>query len=166
MKKKKQKKKPDPNEEGKLVYFKLHVRKTSKFLNGISDVCACMHVQLLSHVQLLEIPDYSLPGSSVHGILQARILTHAAIFSSRGSSQPRDWTCISCVSCIGRWVLYHWATWKVQVSNYFPSNAFIYRINSSDGLNLSRIISRLVHRISRTLEIFWKLKKNFFERCF
>ena len=118
------------------------------------------------HVQLLKIPDCSLPGSSVQGILQARILTHAAIFSSRGSSQPRDWTCISCVSCIGRWVLYHWATWKVQVSNYFPSNAFIYRINSSDGLNLSRIISRLVHRISRTLEIFWKLKKKFLRDVF
>ena len=27
--------------------------------------------------------------------------------SSRGSSQPRDQTCVSCISCIGRWVLYH-----------------------------------------------------------
>ena len=39
--------KPDPNEEGKVEYFKLHVRKTSKFLNGISlvngmRVHACM----------------------------------------------------------------------------------------------------------------------------
>ena len=42
--KKKKKKKPDPNEEGKLVYFKLHVRKTSKFLNGISLVNGmCVH---------------------------------------------------------------------------------------------------------------------------
>ena len=40
------------------------------------------------------------------GILQERILEGVAIASSRGSSQPRDQTCISYVSCIGRWVLY------------------------------------------------------------
>ena len=39
--------------------------------------------------------DYSLPGSSVHEILQARILEWVAISFSRGSSQPRDWTQIS-----------------------------------------------------------------------
>ena len=39
-------------------------------------------------------------GSFVHGILQARILEWVAIPFSRGSSQPRDWTHISCVSCI------------------------------------------------------------------
>ena len=38
-----------------------------------------------------------LPGSSVHGILQARILEWVAIPFSRGSSWPRDWTCISCL---------------------------------------------------------------------
>ena len=50
--------------------------------------------------------DCSLPGSSVHGILQVRILEWVAISFSRGSSQPRDQTCFSCVSCIGRQVLY------------------------------------------------------------
>ena len=40
----------------------------------------------------------SPPGSSVHGILQARILEWVAIPSSRGSFQPRDGTCISYVS--------------------------------------------------------------------
>ena len=49
----------------------------------------------------------SLPGSSVHGILQTRILEWVAIPSSRGSSQPRDQTCIAYVSCTGRRVLYH-----------------------------------------------------------
>ena len=52
----------------------------------------------------------SLPGSSVHGIFQARILEWVAISFSRGSSQPRDLTHISCVSCIIRWILYHCAT--------------------------------------------------------
>ena len=51
--------------------------------------------------------DCSLPGSSVHGILQARILEYVAISFSRESSWPRDQTCVSYVSCIGRWVLYH-----------------------------------------------------------
>ena len=50
--------------------------------------------------------DCSLPGS-VHGISQARILEWVAISSSRGSSRPRDQTCVSWVSCIGRWVRYH-----------------------------------------------------------
>ena len=40
----------------------------------------------------------SLPGFSVHGILQARILQWVAISSSRGSSQSRDWTWLSCIS--------------------------------------------------------------------
>ena len=39
---------------------------------------------------------YSLPGSSVHGILHARILEWVAMPFSRGSSQPRDRTCVSC----------------------------------------------------------------------
>ena len=53
--------------------------------------------------------DYNAPGSSVHGISQARTLEWVAISFSRGSSQPRDWICLS---CIGRQVVYHWATWE------------------------------------------------------
>ena len=44
------------------------------------------------------------PGSSVHGILQAKVLEWVAISSSRRSSWPRDQTCISFVSCFGRQV--------------------------------------------------------------
>ena len=50
----------------------------------------------------------SLLGSSVHGILQARILEWVAMPSSRGSSRPRDRTHVSYVSCIVRWVLYQY----------------------------------------------------------
>ena len=56
---------------------------------------------------------WSSPGSSVHGIFQARTLEQVAISYSRGSSRPRDQTCVSCASCIGRRILYHWATWEV-----------------------------------------------------
>ena len=49
----------------------------------------------------------SSPGSSVHGFLQARKVEWVAISFSRSSSRTRDWTC---VSCVGRQILYHWAT--------------------------------------------------------
>ena len=50
--------------------------------------------------------DCNPPGSSVHGILQARILEWVALPSCRGSFPPRDWTHVSYISCIGRRVLY------------------------------------------------------------
>ena len=52
--------------------------------------------------------DCSPPGFSVHGILQARMLEWVAISYSRGSSQPRDRTYLSCICFIGRRILYHW----------------------------------------------------------
>ena len=55
-----------------------------------------------------------LPGSSLHGILQARILEWVAMPPSRGCSWPRDWTHTSYISCISRWVLYHSATWEAH----------------------------------------------------
>ena len=56
---------------------------------------------------LCDLMGCSPPGSSVCGIFQARILEWVAMPSSRGSSQPRDQTCISYVSYTGRWDLYH-----------------------------------------------------------
>ena len=50
--------------------------------------------------------DCSPPGSSVHRILQARILEWVALPFSRGSSLPRDWTCVSYVSCTGKLVFF------------------------------------------------------------
>ena len=54
--------------------------------------------------------DCSPPGSSVHGISQGRIPEWVAIFSSRGCSRPRDWTCISYGSYTVSEIFYHWAT--------------------------------------------------------
>ena len=59
--------------------------------------------------------DCSLPGSSVHGIFQARILEWVAISFSMGSSRPRDRTHIS---WIGRRIFYHWATREGQARAY------------------------------------------------
>ena len=66
-----------------------------------------MHACTLSRVRRCGTTDCSPPGSPVHGISRARILERVAISSSEGSSLPRGPTCISCVSCIGRWILYH-----------------------------------------------------------
>ena len=55
--------------------------------------------------------DSSPPGSSVHRILQARILEWVAISFSRGSSWPKDQTQ---VSYSGRQILYRWVTWEVD----------------------------------------------------
>ena len=56
--------------------------------------CCCLVAQ--SCPTLCEPLDHSLPGSSVHVVSHARILEWVAISSSRGSSQPRERTCISC----------------------------------------------------------------------
>ena len=52
--------------------------------------------------------DCSLPGSSVHRIVHARKLEWVAMPSSKESSWPRNGSRDSYVSCIGRWVLYHY----------------------------------------------------------
>ena len=63
-------------------------------------VCVCSVAQ--SCLTLQDPIDCSPPDSAVYGIFQARILEWVAISSLRGSSQPRDQTHISWVSCIGR----------------------------------------------------------------
>ena len=69
---------------------------------------------MLSHfscIWLCNPVDCILPGSSIHGILQARILEWVAMPSSRGSSQPRNQTWVSYIA--GRFFI-HWATWEAQ----------------------------------------------------
>ena len=65
------------------------------------DLCACSVAKL--HLTVFNPMDCSLPGSSVLGISQARVLDWVAISFFRGSFQPRE----PAVSCTGRWALYH-----------------------------------------------------------
>jgi len=81
--------------------------------SSTNRLCMCSVIQL--RPTLCDPMDCSPPGSSVHGILQARILEWVAISSSRGSSQPRDWTWVSCVSCTGRQILYLRDTGKPKI---------------------------------------------------
>ena len=71
------------------------------FLCYTSTLGACLQ----SYLTLCDPRDCSLPGSSVHGTFQARIVEWVAISSSKGSSWLSDWTLFSCSSCIGRWIL-------------------------------------------------------------
>ena len=73
-----------------------------------THACICSVAQLCP--TLCNPMHCSPPGSS--GIFQARRLECVATSYSRGSSWPRDGTHISCISCIGRWVLYHCPTWE------------------------------------------------------
>ena len=60
----------------------------------------CAVPSRFSHVWLCDPMDCSPPGSSGHGIFPARILESVAISSSRGSSQPKDRSCVSCIAGI------------------------------------------------------------------
>ena len=69
--------------------------------------------------------DCSPPGSSLHGIFQARILEWVAISSLKGSFWSRDPTHVSCISYIGSQILYHWATWKPLNKNMGKSDTVV-----------------------------------------
>ena len=75
------------------LYSKLKKKKKSVHAQSCPTLCHPLY--------------YSLPGSSVHGIVQAKILKRVAISYSGGSSWPRDRTNISCVCCISKWILFH-----------------------------------------------------------
>ena len=69
-----------------------------RHLWGATILSVKVKVKSLSRVWLFVTPmDCSLPGSTFHGILQARVLEWVAISFSRGSSRPRDRTLISCI---------------------------------------------------------------------
>ena len=81
-----------------LCRFKLQILKWGDYGDGPSLI-TCVHTKSFQSCWILCDPmDYSLPGSSVIGILQARILEWVAIPSSRGSSWPREWTRVSCIA--------------------------------------------------------------------
>ena len=82
--------------------------KLSLYANDMV-LCVCVCVCVCVSESCLSLWSYgcSLPGSSVHGILQTKILEWVAISFSRESSLPRDWTQVSCI--VGRFFPF-WAT--------------------------------------------------------
>ena len=88
----------------------------SRFLIVIYFIWTSVWPSHFSRVRLFANPvDCSPPDSSVHWVLQARILEWVAISPSRGSCRPRGWIRVPCVSCIGRWVFTPSTSWEAHV---------------------------------------------------
>ena len=98
----------------------------------------------------------SLPGSSVYGILQARILEWVAIPFSRGSSQLSDQTWVSCV--VGRFFAI-WATREDHKSNHWPKTCCFTRTWVLGDKDLSIFLCKsLVHSLvpARFSDYIWQ----------
>ena len=118
-----------------LVPHYPHFCKVLLHCNGSSVAwntfpCTCVPAKLLQSWQTLFDPlDCSLPGNSVHGILQARILEWVAMFSSRVSSWPRDQTHIS--------ILLHWQVGSLPLApsgKPFPCTSWAkLKLNEASG---------------------------------
>ena len=68
------------------------------FIHLLQDAVPCDARSRQSCPTLWDPMDCSTPGSSIHGIFQARALSWVAISFSRGSCWPRDWTCVSWIA--------------------------------------------------------------------
>ena len=88
-------------------------------------------------VNAMQSMDCSPPGSSVHGILHKKNTVWVAMLSSRGSSQPRDQTQVSCISCIAGWFF----------TAEPPGKPPLYVIDAQ---------KILVERMNTTLTMMWK----------
>ena len=91
------------------------------------SVCWCLVSRLCSI--LCNPLDCSLPGSSVQEILQTRILEWVAISFPRGSFQPRDWTCVSYVSCTAGRFFTCWAPGEAKIQRYQDTKIRYFWIN-------------------------------------
>ena len=99
--------------------------------------------------------DCSPPVSSAHGIFLAIILEWVSISYSRRSCQPRDWIHIF---CIGRWILYHWATWEALISGIFQSKLICpWRALPIENQNIKNRTSEV--EIDKKLSCNQKLRK-------
>ena len=100
------------------------MERSKKYINIYMCVCVCVKVKVAQLCPTLCDPvDCSLPGFSVHGILQARILERVAIPFSKGSSWPRDRTQVSCFAG-GFFTI--WATKEARKCVYTCTHTNIY----------------------------------------
>ena len=95
---------PGTGESGGLPSMGSH--RVGHDWSDLAAAAAYTFVCMLGCIWLCNPVDSRPPGSSVHEILQDRLLEWVANSSFRGSSQPRVWTCVFYVSCTGRQILY------------------------------------------------------------
>ena len=132
--------------KGKELEKEYTYKHISVFISYLSIyLCACVHTQLC--LTLCNPMDCSPPGFTDYGIFQARILGPVAISSSRGSSQDRDWTH---VSCTGRMIHYHSATWEALYIDISLSHFVIH-------LKLTWYYKSAIHQLKK---MCWVKKKN------
>ena len=112
------------------------IKPGSPALQGRFCLLCCYFLQ--SWAALCNPMDCSPPGSSVHGILQVRILEWVAMPSSRRSSQPRDRTQMSHVSCIGSRFFTTSSIWKAQFSSVHFSRSVVSNSLWPHGLQYAR----------------------------
>ena len=117
-----------------IVYSKdTHQRSLSLFKIMLKENSAPVSILFISTPLFASLNyicdpvDFSPPGSSVHGILQARILEWVAISFSRGSSWPRDWTQVSHIA--GR-CFNLWATREAPIYSFSSDISYIHIHNS------------------------------------
>ena len=97
-----------------LAYWEVWDSMTSPAAMSVPSITVSQSVLVAhSYPTLCDLIDCSPPGSSVREIFQARILEWVAISFSKGSSQPRDWTQVSCTA--GRFFT-DWATKEAEWS--------------------------------------------------
>ena len=112
-----------------------------------------MCFQSLSHLILYDSMDYSLPGSSVHGIFQGRILEWVVTSFCKRSSRSRNGTHIACVFCTGKQSLYHCATWEahalafISVQSLCPAWLFVTPWTAARQASLSITNSRTLLKL-------------------
>ena len=103
----------------------------------------CVRTKLLQSCPTLCDPlDCSPPGSSVHGILQARTPEWVAISSPKGSFPPRDQTRISSVSFTGRWVVYRHLGNPISTFNVLVSSLRLPTLNLPSSQFTQHIFTR------------------------
>ena len=91
------------------------------WVGSVHIMCVQVHSVAQSCLTLWDPTECSPPGSSVQGIFPARILEWVAISSSRGSSQPRGQTRVSCIASgllHRRQILYLWTTREGHCTTY------------------------------------------------
>ena len=107
----------------------------------------CYIHEMLSVVQscliLCDPMDWTCQGPLSMEFSQARVLKWVVISYSSVSSQPRDWTCIFCIFCRDRQILYHWTMWEAP----YPWNTGRQKIYSfSLGLTLQKFVM-VLHKV-------------------
>ena len=111
-------------------------------------------VTLLSHVHC-DPMNCSLPGSSVHGIFQARVLECIAFAFSRGSSQPRDWTWVFCIAVRDFTI---WATRKSVSYSCILGNLELNILTVSKGSKSKLGIKN--SKLTKSLNLNWFCDHN------